>query len=196
MGAVRALRILAPLALLAGLATACGSGSSSNPAGIGTSAPSGTTSGTSLEVRPVYARYSSGVPLGPQVPKDLLQAMSSQSCPADAVELQGMVMECDTSKTVYLLKDPLVTGAVARADVKQIGHHNLYFLKLTLDPPAAAALNAAAQKSVGTEIALCLHGSVLTSEIIDAQFTAARLVITGQYTKAQATKLAGELTSS
>jgi preprotein translocase subunit SecD len=196
MVAVRALRILAPLALLAGLASACGSGSSSDPGGGGTTATSGGTSSASLEVRPVYARYASGVPLGPQVPQDLLNAMSSQSCPMNPSELQGMLMECDAGQTVYLLKAPLVTGDVAKADVKQIGHHNLYFIKLTLDPSAAATFNTAAQQFVGTEIALCFHGSVLTSLIIDPHFTAARLVITGQYNKAQATKLAGELTSS
>jgi hypothetical protein len=198
MGAVRALRILAPLALLACLVTACGSGSSA--AGDGTTPPSdgttGGTSGASLEVRPVYARYASGVPLGPQVPQALLSAMSSQSCPMNPSELQGMLMECDAGKTVYLLKDPLVTGDVAQAQAKQVGHHNLYFLKLTLDPTAAATLNAAAKRYVGTELALCFHGSVLTSQIIDSQFTAARLVITGQYNKVQATKLAGELTTS
>jgi preprotein translocase subunit SecD len=122
--------------------------------------------------------------------------MSAQSCPMNPSELQGMLMECDAGKTVYLLKDALVTGDVAKADVKQIGHKNLYFLKLTLDPSAAATLNAAAQHFVGTELALSFHGSVLTSVIIDSQFTAARLVITGQYDKSQATKLAGELTSA
>ncbi len=189
---MRVLRTLAPVALLACLATACGSGSSSNGEG-GTTPPGG---GTSLELRPVYARYASGVPLGPQVPKDLLNAMSSQSCPMKPAELQGMLMECDAGKTVFLLKDPLVSGNVAKAAVKQVGHQKLYFLKLTLDPSAAATLDTEAPRIAGTELALSFGGTVLTSVIIDAQFTAARLVITGSYTKAQATKLAGEITGS
>jgi hypothetical protein len=193
MGAVRLLRTLAPVALLACLATACGSGSSSNAGDGGTTPPGG---GTSLELRPVYARYASGVPLGPQVPQDLLNAMSSQSCPMKPAALQGMLLECDAGKTVFLLKDPLVTGNVAKAAVKQVGHQKLYFLKLTLAPSAAATLNSAAARIVGTELALSFHGTVLTSVIIDSQFSAARLVITGSYTKAQATKLAGELTGS
>jgi hypothetical protein len=192
MGAVRALRTLAPLALLACLATACGSGSSSNPGDAGSSAPVG----TALEVRPVYARYASGVPLGPEVPKDLVDAMSSQSCPMKPAVLQGMALECDAGKTVYLLKAPLVTGNVAQAAITQIGHQKMYFLKLTLEPSAAAALDAAAQRLVGTELALSFRGTVLTSVIIDSNFNATRLVITGSYTKAQATKLAGELTGS
>src|SRR4051794_39109194 len=135
MGPVRVLRTLAPLVLLASLATACGSGSSSGPgAGGGTETPSSggttgtTTSAGSLELRPVYARYASGVPLGPQVPKNLLDAMSTQSCPMKPADLQGMVMECDSGKTVFLLQDPIVSGDVTKAAVQQIGHKNLYFL--------------------------------------------------------------------
>jgi hypothetical protein len=202
MVAVRLLRTLAPLLLVASLATACGSGSSSDPGGAGgsTTPASGGTTGSSaggqLELRPVYARYATGVPLGPQVPKDLLDAMSSQSCPMDPAALQGMVMECDSGKTVFLLKDPLVSGDVTTADVHQIGHQNLYFLRLTLDPTAAAALDTQAQSMVGTELAFCYGGRVLTSVIVDAHFSAERLTITGSYTKAQATKLAGQITAS
>src|SRR3954453_2301812 len=106
MGAVRLLRTLAPLVLLACLATACGSGSSSGPgAGSGSTVPStggtATSSSGSLELRPVYARYATGVALGPQVPQDLQNAMSTQSCPMQPAELQGMVMECDAGKTVF-----------------------------------------------------------------------------------------------
>jgi hypothetical protein len=203
MVAVRLLRNLAPLLLVASLATACGSGSSSAPTGTGGSTvpTSGGTSATTtgsgqLELRPVYARYATGVPLGPQVPKDLLDAMSSQSCPMDPASLQGMVMECDTGKTVFLLKDPIVSGSVTKADIHQIGHQNLYFLRLTLDPTAAAALDSQAQSMTGTELAFCFGGSVLTSVIVDPHFSAERLTITGSYTKAQATKLAGQITAS
>jgi hypothetical protein len=198
MVAVRVLKILAPLALLAGLATACGSGSGSS-AGGGPTSPGGTTgtptAGNQLELRPVYARYATGVPLGPQVPQDLLDAMSSQSCPMRPTVLQGMVMECDPGKTVFLLQDPLVTGDVAQAAVKQIRHQKLYYLRLTLVPTAAATLNAASPKLEGTELAFCYGGRVLTSEIVDQNFDASHLVITGNYDKKQATQLASEITS-
>jgi preprotein translocase subunit SecD len=198
-GPVRLLRNLAPLVLVALLATACGSGSSSSPgAGGGTTTPAaGTTGATgSLELRPVYARYATGAPLGPQVPKDLLEAMSSQSCPMKPGELQGMVMECDSGRTVFLLKAPIVSGDVKEADVQQIGHQNLYFLRLTLDPTAAATLDRAAATMTGTELAFCFGGSVLTSVIIDSHFSARHLAITGNYNKAGAVKLAGEITGS
>jgi len=202
MGPVRLLRSLAPLLLVASLATACGSGSSSGPSGSGgsTTPGSGATGGAAgkgqLELRPVYARYATGVPLGPQVPKDLLDAMSSQACPMDPAELQGMLMECDSGKTVFLLKDPVVSGDVTKADIHQIGHQNLYFLRLTLDPAAAARLDSDAQSMVGTELAFCFGGSVVTSVIVDPHFSAERLTITGSYTKAQATKLADQITTS
>jgi hypothetical protein len=203
MGAVRFLRNLAPLALLALLATACGSGSSPG-AGDGTTPPtsggtSGTTAGSgsgSLELRPVYARYATGVALGPQVPKNLLPAMSAQSCPMKPADLQGMVMECDSGKTVFLLQDPIVSGDVSRADVQQIGHRNLYLLRLTLDPAAAATLDSSAASMTGTELAFCLGGSVLTSVVIDSAFSSHRLTITGDYNKAGATKLAAQITGS
>jgi preprotein translocase subunit SecD len=177
----------------------CGSGSGSSPgAGDGSTSSStgGTTSGGSLELRPVYARYTTGVPLGPQVPKDLLDAMSAQSCPMKPAELQGMVMECDAGKTVFLLKDPIVSGDVTKADVQQIGHHNLYFLRLTLDPTAAATLDSRAQSMTGTGLAFCFGGSVLTAVIVDSHFSAGHLAITGQYNKAQATRLAAQITAS
>jgi hypothetical protein len=200
MGAVRLLRTVAPLVLLGAVVSACGSGSSSDPgAGDGSTTPTsgGTaTTGGSLELRPVYARYATGVPLGPQVPKDLLDAMSSQSCPMNPAELQGMVMECDPGKTVFLLKDPIVSGDVTKADVKQIGQRNLYFLRLTLDPTAAATLDSEAASMTGTELAFCFGGSVLTSVIIDSHFSAERLTITGSYNKAKATRLATQITSS
>jgi preprotein translocase subunit SecD len=184
MVAVRVVRNLLPLVLVAVLAAACGSGSSSGSS----SAP--------LELRPVYARLGSGPQLGPQVPKALQSAMSNQSCPMAPTELQGMVMECDPGKTVYLLQDPIVSGGVTKAAVEQIGHKNLYFLRLTLDPTAAAALDSQAQSMTGTELAFCFGGSVLTSVIVDPHFSAERLTITGSYTKAQATKLAGQITAS
>jgi hypothetical protein len=202
MGAVRLLRTLAPLLLVGVLATGCGSRSSSGPgAGNGTQTPTsggtGTTTSTgALELRPVYARYASGVPLGPQVPKDLLQAMSTQSCPMKPADLQGMVMECDPGKTVFLLRDPVVSGDVAKADIQQIGHKNLYFLRLTLDPTAAATLDSVAASMTGTELAFCLGGSVLTSVVIDSAFSSHRLTITGNYDKAGATRLAAQITGS
>jgi hypothetical protein len=201
MGAVRVLRTLAPLVLLATLAAGCGSGSG-NGAGGDTGTPSngvttGTTTGTgSLELRPVYARYASGVPLGPQVPKDLLDAMSSQTCPMRPANLQGMVMECDPGKTVFLLQDPIVSGDVAKADLQQIGHKNLYLLRLTLDPAAAARLDSVAATLTGTELAFCFGGSVLSSVVVSSQFSAERLSITGNYNKARATKLAAQITGS
>jgi hypothetical protein len=206
MGAVRVLRNLLPLVLLAVLgllATACGSGSSPG-AGAGTTSPtsggsSGTTAGPgSLELRPIYARYTSGgaPQLGPPVPKTVLEAMAAQSCPMEPSDLQGMVMECDSAKTVYLLQAPIVSGDVTSADVKQIGHTNLYLLRLTLDPTAAAALDRSAASMTGVELAFCLRGSVLSSEIISSHFSAQGLTLTGNYKKAAATKLAGEITAS
>jgi hypothetical protein len=192
MGAVRLLRTLALLALIAGLATACGDGSSSSASGTPTDGSSVATS-SQLEVRPVFARYAPGVQFGPQVPKDLVDQMSHQPCPMKPTTLQGMVMECDAGKTVYLMKDPLTTGGVDTAVAKQIGHGKLWFVQVTLDPSTASTLAAATKTMTGTEIAYAFRGTVLTSVIVDSSFDSHKLAIIGDYDKAQATQLAAQL---
>lgn len=195
MGAVRPLRILAPLALVVALATACGGGSSSQGAGGPTSsAPTSVGASSSLELRPVYARYAKGVQLGPAVPKDLVGTMSHQKCPTKPREVQGMLLECDAGGTVFLLKAPVVSGGVATATPKEIGHKNLWFVQITLDPSTKATLDAAAKSMSGTEIAYSFGGTVVTSEIVDPSFDTGKLAIIGNYDKAQATRLAGQLT--
>src|SRR5690349_23692437 len=118
MGAVRVVRTLAPLVILAGVLAGCGNGSSSSSSSDSTVL--GPSSG--FEVRTVYARYAPGVPFGPQLPQALVQEMSSQSCPMKARIVQGLVMECDGGKTVYLLKNPIVRGDVSSATAEQVGH--------------------------------------------------------------------------
>src|SRR3954454_20874194 len=107
MGAVRHLRTLAPLAVVAGLLAACGNNSSSSSASAGDSTIVGSSGG--FEVRPVYARYAPGVPFGPQLPQGVVDEMKQQSCPMKPKVVQGMLMECDTAKTVYLLRNPVVS---------------------------------------------------------------------------------------
>ena len=76
----------------------------------------------SFEVRPVFARYSPGVQFGPRSPRTWSDQMSHQPCPMKPTTVQGMLMECDADKTVYLMKDPITTGGVDSAVAKQIGH--------------------------------------------------------------------------
>jgi len=195
MGAVRLLRSLAPLALIACLATACGSGSSSS-AGAATDGSSASTY-DQLEVRPVFARYSPGVQFGPQVPKDLLDQMSHQACPMKPATVQGMLMECDAAKTVYLMKDPLTTGGIDTAVAKQIGHGKVWFVQVTLDSATASTLEAATASLTGTDVAYSFQGVVLTSVVVDpSSFDSGKLAIIGDYGKAQATHLADELAKS
>ena len=193
MGAVRLLRTLAPLALIASLATACGSSSSTS--GTPSDGGSATTS-TSFEVRPVFARYTPGIQFGPQVPKDLLDQMSHQPCPMDPTTVQGMLMECDAEKSVFLMKEPITTGGVDTAAAKQIGHGKLWFIQVTLDPSTAGTLAAATQSLTGTDVAYSFQGTVLSSVVVDSSFNSDKLAITGDYDRAQATKLADQIASS
>src|SRR3954469_20725641 len=120
MGAVSAPRLLAVLAVTTFLAAGCGSGSSSDDGASSSGDSTAAAPSSSLELRPVYARYAKGVSLGdsqlgPTVPKDLLAAMKTHDCSSKPAELQGMLMVCGSDQTVYLLKDPLLSGGVASA---------------------------------------------------------------------------------
>jgi len=193
MGAVRLLRTLAPLALIATLVTACGSGSSSSAAAPPTGGSSASASGQ-FEVRPVFARYSPGVQFGPQVPKELVDQMSHQSCPMKPATVQGMLMECGADKTVYLMKDPITTGGVDTAEAKELQHD--WFVQVTLDPSTASTLAAATPSLAGTDLAYSFQGSVLTSAIVDSSFDSGKLAIIGDFDKARATHLAHEIATS
>ncbi len=187
---MRHLRSLAPLALAALALAGCGSGSDSSSA-TPTAGPA-----NQLEVRPVYARYASGVPLGPEIPKSLLNELSHQKCPTKPRDVQGMLLECDAGKTVYLLKDALVTGGVSAATASQIGHSKIWYIKVQLDSSAAKSLDTALRPLQGTQVALSYGGVVLTSPIVDSSFNADHLAVIGNYDEAQAKKLAGQLAAN
>jgi hypothetical protein len=195
MGAVRLLRLLAPLAIVACLLAACGNGSSSD-SGSGSSGDS-TILGPSkgFEVRTVYARYAPGVPFGPQLPKALVDEMSSQSCPMKPRIVSNLLMECDAAKTVYLLQNPIAQGDVASATPLQIGHHNIWYVKVGLDQDVAKKLSSELPSMTGEQLAFSYDGTVLTSIAIDSSFHPSHFAITGNYDKASATKLAQELTA-
>jgi preprotein translocase subunit SecD len=195
MGAVRLLRTLAPLALVACLVTACGNGSSSDSSGSssGDSTILGPTAG--FEVRTVYARYAPGVPFGPQLPQALVQEMSSQSCPMKPRIVTGLLMECDAGQTVYLLKNPIVEGDVASARAVQFGHKDIWYIQVKLQPDVATKIAAETKSMTGQQLAFIYDGSVLTSIAVDRSFHPAHFDITGDFTKASANGLAQELTA-
>jgi preprotein translocase subunit SecD len=194
MGAVRLLRILAPLAIVAGLLAACGNGSSSGSGSGGDSTILGPSKG--FEVRTVYARYAPGVPFVPQLPKALVDEMSSQSCPMKPRIVSNLLMECDAGKTVYLLQNPIAQGDVATATPLQVGHHNIWYVKVGLDEDVAKKLSAELPSMTGEQLAFTYNGTVLTSVAIDSSFHPTHFAITGDYDKAAATKLAQELTAA
>ena len=196
MGAVHLLRTLAPLALVAALVAACGNDSSSSP-----DATTGTAVSSTLQVRPVSARYDENTAkgqqqLGPQVPKDLVDTLRGFDCSAQPTELQGMLLECDSTKTVFLLKSPLITGGVASAVPLQVGHSKLWYVKLTFDEQAAATLSQAADTMAGNELALVLKGHVLTALVVDPSMKDGHVGITGDFDQKQATTIADELSAT
>ena len=194
---VRLLRTLAPLALVAGLLAACGGGSSSSPSADSGSSSTIVGATTGFEVRTVFARYAPGVPFGPQIPQTLVQLMSSQKCPMRPQIVEAdYLMECDAGQTVYLLQNPIVTGSVASATPKQIGHKKIWYVQVALDSSVASKLDAQLKSMIGEQLAFSYDGAVLTSIAIDGSFHPDRFAITGNYDKASATKLAHELASS
>lgn len=191
MGAVRHLRTLAPLALVAGLLAACGNNSSSSS--VDDSTVVGSSGG--FEIRPVFARYAPGVPFGPQLPAALVDELKQQSCPMKPREVQGLLMECDAGKTVYLLKNPVVSDDVASATAKQVGHGDIWYVQVGLDATAADAMKTLVQDQVGSELAFSYGGTVVTSVVVDQSLHPDRVGLIGDFDKASATKLASQLTS-
>jgi hypothetical protein len=190
MGAVRHLRTLAPLALVAGLLAACGNNSSSSSS-VDDSTVVASSGG--FEIRPVYARYAPGVPFGPQLPQGVVDELKQQSCPMKPRVVQSMVMECDAGKTVYLLKNPIVSGDVASATAKQIGHKDIWYVQVGLDDKAAGVMDTLIKEQVGTELAFSYGGKVLTSIVVDQSLHPTHLGLIGDFDKAQATQLASQL---
>jgi preprotein translocase subunit SecD len=192
MGAVRPLRTLAPLVLLATVLAGCGDDSSSVSSGGGDSTVLGASSG--FEVRVVYARYAPGVPFGPELPQALVQEMEDQTCPMKPRIVGGLLMECDTGKTVYLLKNPIVRGDVATATAQQVGHKNIWYVEVALQPDVAKTVASEATSMTGQQLAFTYNGDVLTSIAVDSSFHPSHFAITGDYDKGSATQLAQELT--
>jgi hypothetical protein len=190
MGAVRHLRTLAPLALVAGLLAACGNNSSSSSS-VDDSTVVGSSGG--FEIRPVFARYAPGVPFGPQLPQDLVDVMKQQSCPMKPRVVQAMLMECDTANTVYLLKNPVVSDNVASATAKQIGHKDIWYVQVGLDDTGSGAMETLIKDQAGTELAFSYGGKVLTSVVVDQSLHPDRIGLIGDFDKAQATQLASQL---
>jgi hypothetical protein len=180
--------------LIAGLATACGGGSSSN----GASAP--TASGASLQLRPVYARYTNTAPgaeqLGPPVPKSLGDTLKNFDCSSGTQDVQGMLMLCDGDGNVYLVQDPIVTGGVATAVAKPIKGEKLWFVKVALDPQATQTLSGAVDTMSGNELALVVDGHVVTAPVIDSSMKDGTLGVIGNYDEQQAKALATQLAAN
>ena len=162
-------------------------------------APTRGSSGTSagpgdqLQVRPVSARHDKGLSLGPQVPKDVAAVLSKQTCPTDPKVFDDMVLECDARGSVFLLKDPIITGGVQSARATHIGNQKLWYVKVDLTPDAAAKMKAATASATGQEVAYSLGGKVLTTIPVDSQFDPSHLVVLGDYDEAQAKALATQL---
>jgi hypothetical protein len=190
MGAVRLLRTLAPLALVASLVAACGNGSDSS-SGTADSTILGPSKG--FEARPVYARYEPGVPFGPQIPQAVIKEMQGQACPMVPRITDQLLMECDAEKGVYLLRNPIVEGSVASATAMQLGHGKIWYVEVKLTDAVAQKLAQAVPSMTGQQLAFSYNGKVLTSIAIDQNFHPSHFAITGAYQKASATTLAQEL---
>jgi preprotein translocase subunit SecD len=195
MGAVRVVRILAPLVLLAGVLAGCGNGSSSSGSG-----DTGPAVSSTVQFRLVVARYTQDPApgqeqLGPPPQKDMVDTMKNYDCSSKPAVVSGVLMECDGSGSVYLLNTPLVTGGVASATPLPIGGGQEWYVKVTFDDAAASTLSKTVDSAPGNDLAVVLNGKVVTALILNASMKDGHIGITGDYDKASATTLAHELTA-
>ena len=196
MGAVRVLRTLAPLVLLTGVLAGCGDGSSSGSDGVST----GPVTSSTVQFRLVTARYTQDPAqgqeqLGPPPPKDMVDTMKNYDCSSQPTVVDGLVMECDAVRNVYLLEAPLVTGGVASAKALAIGNGQQWYVKVTFDDTAASTLSKTVDSEPGSELAVVLNGKVVTAVLVDSGMKDGHIGITGDYDKASATQLAQQLTA-
>jgi preprotein translocase subunit SecD len=194
MYAVRLVRILAPLAVVAALAAACGNGSSSDS---GTTA-TGPAKSTTVQLRLVTARYTQNPAqgqeqLGPPPPKDLVDTMKNYDCSSDPTEVSGKLMECDASRNVYLLDAPVVTGGVASAKPLEIGSGKQWYVRLTFDTAATSTLSKTVDSAAGSDLAVVLNGKVVTAVLVSTSMKDGSIGVTGDYDKSSATRLAHQL---
>jgi preprotein translocase subunit SecD len=199
MGAVRVVRTLAPLVLLAGVLGACGDDSSSGSSGDSDTSLGPAVSST-VQFRVVAARYAQDTSqgqeqLGPPPPKDLVDTMKNYDCSSRPTVVQGLLMECDATGSVYLLNTPLVTGSLAAATPLQIGSSGQWYVKVSFDDAATSTLSRAVDQAPGSDLAVVLDGKVVTAVIMDTSMKDGHIGITGDYDKTSAKQLAQQLTS-
>jgi preprotein translocase subunit SecD len=198
MGAVRVVRTLAPLVLLAGVLAGCGDDSSSNSGDVGAS--TGPAVSSTVQFRLVSARYAQDTSqgqeqLGPPAPKDMVDTMKNYDCSSKPTVVQGQLMECDAARNVYLLNAPLVTGGIASAKPLAIAGGPEWYVRVTFDEAAASTLSKTVDTGLGGDLAVVLNGKVLTAVIVDSSMKDGHIGITGDYDKASATELAQRLSA-
>jgi preprotein translocase subunit SecD len=153
-------------------------------------------------MRPVYARYAVGAPLGgpqlggQQVSNALVDTMKNFDCSSGTQDVQGMLMVCDSLGTVFLLKNPVLTGGVASADAKAIHGDKLWYVLVGLDPEATKALSGVVDTMPGSELALVIDNHVISAPIVDSSMKDGTLGVTGDYNEKQAKALAAQLTQN
>jgi preprotein translocase subunit SecD len=200
MGAVRVVRTVVPLVLMAGALAGCGDDSSSS-SGTGDAAASlGPAVSSTVQFRLVSARYAQDTSqgqeqIGPPPPKSLVDTMKGYDCSSKPTVVQGLLMECDASKSVYLLNAPLITGGVASAKPLPVGSGQEWYVRVTFDDAATSTLAKTADSSTGSDLAVVLDGKVITAVLVDSSMKDGHIGITGDYDKTSATKLAQELSS-
>src|SRR5262249_50076265 len=94
-------------------------------------------------------------------------------------EVQGMLMVCDSVGTVFLLKDPFLTGGVATAEAKPIRGEKEWFVDVAFDSDAKATLSKEGDTSAGTEVALVVNDHVISAPPTHASRTAGTRAATG-----------------
>lgn len=196
MGAVRAVRTLAPLVLLAGVLTGCGNDSSSSSGDTSL----GPATSSTVQFRLVAARYAQDTSkgqeqLGPPAPKDMVDTMKNYDCTSQPTVVEDKLLECDGSRNVYLLESPLITGGVASAKPLAIGTGKEWYVRVVFDDAATSTLSKTVDSAPGTELAVVLDGKVVTAVVVDTSMKDGHIGITGDYDKSSATKLAQELSA-
>jgi hypothetical protein len=125
------------------------------------------------------------------------QQLVAFSCPDNpaAASADKAELACDAQGVKYLLGNAVVEGGVVTAEAISPPGSDSWVVTIQLDDKAGGELADLTRQFAGstTQVALVLDGEVLTAASVMGVISTGQLQLAGDYTKAEATALAGRL---
>ncbi len=155
--------------------------------------------GEQLELPAVLEAPAGTDPLEPGTPPELMEAFDAANCPDELPPTVAppavFLLTCDTSGLKYLLGPAVIVGGVERAEGEPAVGGTGWRVSIDFDDEATQSLADVTSSLAGTsqQLALVMDGRVLSAPSVMAAITVGKVQISGNFTEAEATSLAGQL---